>query len=131
MVIADTSAWIEYFRDGIPKVVQTLDYCLEYDLAGIGDLIYCEVIQGIKAKKEREKVTSLFQSLPKFDMVGFNIAERSADNYRLLRSKGISVRKTIDVLIGTFCSENKFKLIHNDRDFTIMSKHIRLEVYKL
>jgi len=129
MVIADTSAWIEYFKDGIPSVVKTLDYCLEHDLVGIGDLVYCEVIQGIKADKERELVASLFQSLPRFDMVGFKIAEKSAYNFRLLRSKGITVRKTMDVLIGTFCAENNFELLHYDRDFTLMAQHIGLAIY--
>jgi len=129
MVIADTSAWIEYFRDGSLSVVKALDYCLEYDLVGTGDLIYCEVIQGIKADKERELVASLLQSLPRYEMVGFKIAEKAAHNFRLLRSKGITVRKTIDVLIGTFCAENDFELLHYDRDFTFMAEPIGLTMY--
>jgi hypothetical protein len=130
MVIVDTSAWIEYFRDGIPVVVQSVDQCLECELVGIGDLVYCEVVQGIKIRSELDQVTTLFQSLPHFEMVGFSMAEKAADNYRQLRSKGITVRKTIDVLIGTFCAEKKFELVHNDHDFTLMAKYIGLKIYK-
>ena len=55
-------------------------------------------------------------------------AEKSASNYRLLRSKGVTVRKTIDVLIGTFCAEHGLQLIHHDSDFDLMAKHIGLDI---
>ncbi len=128
MVIVDTSAWVEYFKNGKPDIVTKVDRCLEHDLVVIGDLIYCEVIQGIRLPRERTEVASLLLSLPHYDMVGFSIAEKSAFNYRLLRSKGVTVRKTIDVLIGTFCAENGFQLIHYDRDFDIMAPYIGLEI---
>lgn len=128
MVIVDTSAWIEYFRGGVPRIVQKVDHCLAQDLVGIGDLVYCEVMQGIRAPRERSEVSSLLLSLPRFEMVGFSIAEKSASNYRLLRSMGVTVRKTIDVLIGTFCAENGFRLVHHDSDFDLMAKHIGLDI---
>ena len=127
MVIVDTSAWIEYFREGDPRVANKVDLCLDQDLVGIGDLVYCEVMQGIRSPRESREVSGLLLSLPRFDMVGFNIAEKSAANYRLLRSKGVTVRKTIDVLIGTFCAEHGLQLIHFDSDFDLMAKHIGLK----
>jgi predicted nucleic acid-binding protein len=130
MVIVDTSAWIEYFRDGVPSVVQKVDKCLYHDLVGIGDLIYCEVVQGIKSKHERDQVSSLLLSLPRYELLGFNIAEKAAENYRLLRSKGITIRKTIDVIIATYCAENDFQLIHYDRDFDLSSSVIGFKVYE-
>ncbi|MFH1739291.1 MAG: PIN domain nuclease [bacterium] len=129
MVIVDTSAWIEYFRGGVPRVVKKVDQCLEQDLVGIGDLVYCEVMQGIRSVRQRSQISSLLLSLPQFDMVGFAIAEKSAANYRLLRSKGVTVRKTIDVLIGTFCAEHGFRIVHYDSDFDRMAQHIGLEVF--
>ena len=128
MVIVDTSAWIEYLGGGVPAVVNKVDLCLDQDLVGIGDLIYCEVIQGIRSPRERREVSGLLLSLPQFDMVGFTMAEKSASNYRLLRSKGITVRKTIDVLIGTFCAVHGLQIIHHDFDFDLMAKHIGLDV---
>ena len=126
MVMVDTSAWIEFFRGGLPSVVNKVDLCLERDLVGIGDLVYCEVMQGIRSPREKGEVSTLLLSLPRFEMVGFIMAEKSASNYRLLRSKGVTVRKTIDVLIGTFCAEHELPLIHHDSDFDLMAKHIGL-----
>ena len=128
MVIVDTSAWIEYFRGGAPDIVRKVDVCLDQDLVGIGDLVYCEVMQGIRAASERAEVSSLLLSLPQFEMVGFGIAEKSASNYRFLRSKGVTVRKTIDVLIGTFCAEHGLQLVHRDSDFDLMARHIGLDI---
>ena len=128
MVIVDTSAWIEYFQDGEPSVVEKVDRALDQDAVGIGDLVYCEVMQGIRSDSLRREVSALFLSLPRFEMVGFIIAHKAAQNYRRLRSRGITVRKTIDVIIGTFCAENGFQIIHHDRDFGLMAPHIGLNV---
>ena len=128
MVIVDTSVWIEYFRGGLPRIVEKVDQSLTQDLVGIGDLVFCEIMQGVRSPRERREVSDLLLSLSQFDMVGFNIAQKSAANYRLLRSKGLTVRKTIDVLIGTFCAEHGFRIVHNDSDFDLMARHIGLEV---
>ena len=128
MVAVDTSAWIEYLRDGLPRIVNKVDLCLEQDLVGIGDLVYCEVMQGIRSPRQRRRVAPLLLALPRFDMVGFNMAEKSAANCRLLRSKGVTVRKTIDVLIGTFCAEHGLQLVHHDSDFDLMARHIGLDI---
>lgn len=128
MVIVDTSAWIEFLNDGRPEIVEKVDLCLSRDLVGIGDLIYCEVMQGIRSQRQSREVSRLLLVLPRFEMVGFHIAELSARNYRLLRSRGLTVRKTIDVLIGTFCAENGLQLIHHDRDFDLMAPHLGLDV---
>jgi len=128
MIVVDTSAWIEYLNGSCSRVVAKVDKCLENDLVVIGDLIYCEIMQGIHSPRERSQVSSLLLALPQFDMVGFNIAEKSVANYRLLRSKGITVRKTIDVLIGTFCIEHGFQIVHYDSDFDLMAKHTALDI---
>jgi predicted nucleic acid-binding protein len=91
---------------------------------------YCEIIQGIKQKKERNTVSSLLLSLPRYNMVGFRIAEKAAANYRLLQSKGLTIRKTIDVIIGIFCAENGFTLVHNDKDFDVMAAVINLQLVR-
>jgi len=117
MVIVDTSAWIEYLRGGVPAVVAKVDLCLDQDLVCIGDLIYCEVMQGIRTPRERREVSGLLLCLPQFDMVGFSMAEKSASNYRLLRSKGVTVRKTIGL-----------QLVHHDSDFDLMARHIGLDM---
>jgi predicted nucleic acid-binding protein len=128
MIIVDTSAWIEYFRDSSMDVVEKVDLCLDRNLVGIGDLVYCEVMQGIRTPREWKQVSSLLLSLPQFEMVGFGMADRAAANYRLLRARGVTVRKTINVLIGTFCAEHGLQLVHCDSDFDLMASHIGLDI---
>ena len=128
MVIVDTSAWIDYFRDGDQSVAARVERCLDEESVGIGDLIYCEVMQGIKSAAERRHVGQQLLSLPGFEMVGFDMAGKAAWNYRLLRSRGLTVRKTIDVMIGTFCAENGLQLVHQDVDFDRIAPHIGLKV---
>ena len=128
MVIVDTSAWIEYFHDGLAAVVNKVDLCLEQELVAIGDLIYCEVMQGLRSPRERREVSDLLLSIPRIDMFGFRMAEKSEANYRLLLTKGISVRKTIDVLISKFGVEHGMQLIHHDSDFDLMANHIGLDI---
>ena len=128
MMVVDTSAWIEFFKNGNQDVVEKVDDALQHDLIIMGDLIFCEIMQGIRSKKEQRRIASLFQSLPRRQMVGFHIAERSADHYRSLRARGITIRKTMDMLIGTFCAENGYTLIHYDKDFDRMARHIGLRL---
>ena len=128
MILVDTSAWIEYFRNGAPSVVHKVEKSLREEDVAIGDLIYCEILQGIYSESQRKQVEDLLLTLPRFEMVGFEMAEKSEATYRLLRSKGVTVRKTIDVIIGTFCVENDLQLIHHDRDFDLMAKHIGLRL---
>lgn len=130
MVVIDTSAWIEYFRGGVPSIVRGVDSCLKHELVVVGDLIYCEVMQGIREARQRKEISALLLSLPCHDMVGFEIANRAAENYRLMRARGVTVRKTIDVFIGTFCVQRGFQLLHFDRDFDHMAPYIGLDVWK-
>jgi len=130
VVIIDTSAWIEFFRpSGNLAIKKLVRYALENESVGIGDLIYCEILQGTKNKDEFNTLKHLLDGLSKFDMVGFSIAEKSAENYRNLRSRGITVRKTIDVLIATFCMEHDYYLIHNDSDFDLIKSALPLETF--
>lgn len=50
-------------------------------------------------------------------LVGEAIARQSARYYRRLRKQGITVRKTIDCLIATWCILHRVPLLHADRDF--------------
>ena len=128
MVLVDTSAWIELFRGGDPVVCGKVDRALREDLVAIGDLIYCEILQGLHDPKERASVSTLLLALPQFEMVGFEMAAKSAANYRRLRDRGITIRKTIDVMIATFCVEHDLELIHHDRDFALAAPVLGLKI---
>jgi len=130
MVVIDTSAWIEFLNDTGHEIVNVLEYALDNELICLGDLVYCEVLQGIKNKRELNRVKSLFSTLQRDTVGGFDICERAAENYKHLRARGVTVRKTIDIIIGTFCLENGHEIIHNDRDFKHMEEHLGLKSYQ-
>ncbi len=130
MIVADTSAWIDYFRGVSAPHTDLLDEELQVNRIITGDLIITELLQGFKSEKEHAEAKYLMETLEYRDFVGKTIAFKAADNFRILRSKGVTVRKTIDVIIATFCIENRFLLIHNDRDFDSIEKYLGLKVKK-
>ncbi len=128
MIVADTSVWIDYFNGIDALHTQLLDHELLKNRIVTGDLIITELLQGFRTEKDYALAKEIMNALEYHDFVGRDIAFKAAQNFRKLRKKGITVRKTIDVIIATFCIENNFELIHNDRDFDPMEKHLKLKV---
>lgn len=128
MIVADTSAWIDYFNGVLAPHTDRLDSDLETDIIIIGDLIIAELLQGFKTDKEYNTAKKIIEKFEYRDFVGKEIAMKTANNYRYLRKNGITVRKTIDVIIATFCIENEYQLIHNDKDFDPLEEHLGLKV---
>ena len=126
MILVDSSVWISYFN-GIPTwQTDLLDSYLPNIPVIVGDLILAEVLQGFKSNKDYEIARDLLSALPFRQMGGYNVAIQSAQNYRILRKSGVTVRKTIDVIIGTFCIMEGLPLLHDDRDFDPMVSHLFL-----
>jgi predicted nucleic acid-binding protein len=94
----------------------------------MGDLILTEVLQGFQSDRDFRIAKNLLLSLPFMPMVGQTLALESVANYRFLRKKGVTVRKTIDVMIATFCIYYKLSLLHDDRDFDPMAKFLGLKI---
>ena len=92
----------------------------------IGDLILTEVLQGFRSDKDYETAKSFLSALPFRQIGGYNVVVQSAQNYRRLRKDGVTVRKTIDIIIGTFCIIEGLILLHDDRDFDPMVSHFSL-----
>jgi hypothetical protein len=128
MIVADTSVWIDYFNGVEALHVELLDYELSNSRIIIGDLIIAELLQGFREDKNYKIARQLIEKLEYYDFGGKELAYKAADNFRKLRKKGITVRKTIDMMIGTFCIENDFELIHNDRDFDPLEKYLGLKI---
>ena len=117
-VLVDTSVWIDLFRGQESEPVLRLRQLLTDSVELlIGDLILTEILQGVRHESELHRVEAAFRAYRVEPLVGEALARRSADNYRLLRTQGITVRKTIDCLIATWCIENQVPLLHNDQDF--------------
>jgi len=127
MILVDTSVWINYFN-GIPSwQTDLLDRHLSEDPVFIGDLILTEVLQGFRSDRDFHTAKQLLCGLRFCRIGGYDLAVQSARNYRFLRKSGVTVRKTIDVLIGTFCIMEGMTLLHDDRDFDPMVVHLSLK----
>ncbi len=128
MVLVDTSVWIDFFRGAQSEEVEKLEKLFESERIIIGDLIIVELLQGFRFKREQNAIKEVIELLEYRDMVGRILSEKAAENFRELRKKGVTIRKIIDVLIGTFCIENGISLLHRDRDFDPLEKYLKLRV---
>lgn len=117
MILVDSSVWIDYFRGADSPQTDYLDRLLGVEPVGIGDLMLLEVLQGTRSEPERRTVRQLLDALDCFNLLGRDMALRAAANYRALRKSGITVRKTIDNIIATFCVHHGYPLLFADRDF--------------
>ena len=128
MIVADTSVWIDYVNGVLTPQTDILDRVLEQDRVVTGDLIIVEFLQGFRHNKQFQIARHLMDSLEYYDFVGKEISIRAAENFRTLRKQGVTIRKTIDVLIATFCIAHDFELLHNDRDYEPMEELLGLRV---
>ena len=127
MIFVDSSVWIDYFNGNTSPEVDKLDSLLGTEPISTGDLILAEILQGFRNDKDYKTAKNLLTSLTIFNMLDTNLAIKSADNFRALRKKGITVRKTVDTIIATFCIQNKLSLLHADKDFQPFHKHLGLK----
>ena len=128
MILVDSSVWIDYFNGNQTPQTDWLDSSLGNTPIIIGDLILTEVLQGFQNDKDFKIARDLLLRIPFKSMGEQALALESAMNYRLLRKKGVTVRKTIDVIIGTFCVHNRLTLLHCDRDFDPMVKYFGIKI---
>lgn len=126
MIFVDSSVWIDFFNGKQSAETDYLDGLLGVEPIGLGDLILIEVLQGFRRDQDYNTARRLLTSLTVFTLGGQDIAIRSADNFRLLRKKGVTVRKTIDVLIATFCIGRNLPLLHSDKDFEPFHRYLKL-----
>jgi len=126
MVMVDSSVWIDYFNGVTTWQTEILDRMLQRIPVLTGDIIVTEVLQGFRRDRDFRQAREILALLECKSMWGCAMAEHSAMHYRILRKKGITVRKTVDVVIGTFCLLANLPLLHDDRDFEPMTQHLGL-----
>ena len=127
MILVDSSVWIEYFNGKINPQTDYLDAALGKEVIIVGDIILTEVLQGFRDDSDFRKAKELLSTFQFMDMLGWDLALKSAENYRFLRKKGVTVRKTIDVMIATFCIHHGISLLHDDQDFGPLIKYLKLD----
>ena len=128
MIVVDTTVWIDFLNGRDRDHVRRLRSLLGKAEIVVGDLMLCEVLQGLASEREAAQVEALLRRFDIAAMAGDAIAVAAARNFRALRARGVTVRKTIDLLIGTWCIEHRMTLLHNDRDFDPMERHLGLSV---
>jgi predicted nucleic acid-binding protein len=126
VIVVDSSVWIDFLKGRDVPYVRRLRAMLGTDEIVVGDLMLCEVLQGVDSERAARDVETLLRRFEIVTMAGDAIAVSAAHNFRSLRRRGITVRKTIDLLIGTWCIENHAPLLHNDGDFRPMARYLGL-----
>lgn len=128
MIVVDSSVWIDNLRGIDNAAVRKLRALDDNEEILIGDLILLEVLQGARDEPHAARIERNLRRFPIAPMLDADLAVRAARNHRTLRGSGITVCKTIDMIIGTFCVERGHVLLHNDRDFAPMVTHLGLQV---
>ncbi len=126
MIVVDTSVWIDYFNGARTPQADRLDELLGERLIAVGDLILAELLQGFAAEFDAKHALALLAPLEFVAMAGRDVAIQSAAFYRGLRRRGVTVRKSMDMLIGTYCLLHDHELLHDDRDFDLLARHLGL-----
>ncbi|MGO9006534.1 MAG: PIN domain nuclease [Beijerinckiaceae bacterium] len=128
MIVVDTSVWMAHLRGSDTLEVRKLRAIDETDEILIGDLILLEVLQGARSERLASVIEQHLRQFEIASMLSPALAPRIARNYRFLRDRGVTVRKTIDMIIGTFCIEAGHRLLHASRDFDPMVEHLGLRI---
>jgi hypothetical protein len=128
VVIVDTTVWVDYLRGTHNPETEWLEIEADRKRLGLTDLILCEVLQGVRSEQEFSQVRTELERFALFETGGEELAIAAAGNYRRIREEGLTVRKTIDCLIATFCMSNGHALLHRDRDFDAFEEILGLPV---
>jgi predicted nucleic acid-binding protein len=127
MILVDSSVWIDHLRNQATRQVLRLRSLVSNEELLVGDLILCEVLQGLSTNHEAALVEEALREFEIVSLVDAGLAVKAAANYRFLRGRGFPVRRTIDLIIGTFCIERGHSLLHADRDFVPMVRFLGLD----
>lgn len=131
MILVDSSVWIDFFRGTTTAATDALNGLLLTDTLAIGDLILTEVLQGFVSERDFRTAQRMLGSLDLVVIGGADVMIEAARNYRLLRERGVTVRKTIDTLIATRCIVDDLVLLHDDRDFDPFTQYLGLRTIAL
>jgi predicted nucleic acid-binding protein len=128
VVIVDSSVWITFLNGFTTPESQWLDFKLDRERIGLTTLMLAEVLQGLRDDREAAAVQT---ELMKFEIIELHdaaLAVEAARHYRLLRQRGITIRKTVDLLVACFCIRDEHSLLHSDRDYDPFEQHLGLQV---
>jgi predicted nucleic acid-binding protein len=128
MILVDSSVWIDYFNGAETTETTLLDEVLSTDTICIGDIILAEVLQGFRSDRDYKLAKEILIGLPIYQVMTPELALIGVDNYRKRRKKGITIRKSVDNWIATFCIQNQMPLLFSDKDFNPYVEHLGLRM---
>ncbi len=128
MILVDSSVWIAHLRGESTPGTTKLEQLAGRQPLSLGDLILLEVLQGARSEAHAARIEHGLRRHAVAPLLDVELAVRAARNYRKLRQLGVTVRKTADIVIGTYCIEHSHALLHDDRDFEPMEEHLGLTV---
>jgi predicted nucleic acid-binding protein len=128
VILVDSSVWIAQLRGRQTVATAKLEAAASREPLLVGDLILLEVLQGARDESHAAGIERGLRQYPVVPLLGVDLAPRAARNYRTLRARSVTIRKTVDVIIATFCIEHRHALLHDDRDFAPMVQHLGLMV---
>lgn len=126
MILADSSVWIAHLRGQQTEETAILEAAMLNDELLVGDIVLLEILQGARDEVHARRIERAMRRYPVTSLLGPEVAVLAARNYRKLRDLGVTIRKTADLIIGTFCIERGYRLLHADRDFEPMQRHLGL-----
>ncbi len=129
MIVVDSSVLISNLREFDTLETRKFKSLTQgrVDAVLVGDIVLLEVLRGARSARHAESIESELRCFPVVTMLNADLAVRAASNYRKLREIGVTIRKTVDLIIGTFCIEHRYALLHHDRDFEPMRQHLGLQ----
>ncbi|MDQ0133371.1 putative nucleic acid-binding protein [Neorhizobium galegae] len=128
MIVADSSVWVSLFRKDDVEVTDRLRSFIAQGVVLIGDIIVLEVLQGARDYRQARWIEQNFRDFPVAQMLSPSLAITAAANYRTLRDRGVTVRKTVDMIIGTYCIAHGHSLLHKDKDYLPMAEYLGLQI---
>lgn len=131
MILVDSSVWIDYFNGLQSKAADYLDQALTEQTVLLGDLILMEVLQGFRSQPDFQTAKTYLSLLDCHNLCSPQLALLGAENYRLLRSKGVTIRKTVAMIIGTWCIAHNVPLLHHDQAYDPLATHLGLTVVQI
>jgi predicted nucleic acid-binding protein len=130
-MVVDASVWIDYLREKGTAQTEWLDGSFSTQPLGLTDITLCEVLQGIRDRNTATRIQRYLLSFQVLSTGGPELAVAAAENYRSLRERGITIRKTVDCWVASFCLLRGYWLLHNDRDFQPFAQHLGLKIVSL
>jgi predicted nucleic acid-binding protein len=128
MIVVDSSVWIAQLRAQSSPAVAALSGMPSPTRIIVGDLVLMEVLRGARDERHAESLERAMRRFRVEPMVDVALALAAARHSRFLRGRGVTIRKTIDLLIATFCIERGHALLHQDRDFDLIAQHLPLAI---